>query len=76
MNAAMPAVSPEMTYTPVRYLRIGMPESLAAYDYVLRGLEQLNLAGDEHILGRQDPLREALQAAGFVVTPRGLRLRA
>jgi adenylate cyclase len=26
------------------------PESLAAYDYVLRGLEQLNLAGDEHNL--------------------------
>jgi len=24
------------------------PESLAAYDYVLRGLEQLNLAGEEH----------------------------
>jgi ATP-dependent Lhr-like helicase len=28
------------------------------------------------ILGRRDPLRDALQAAGFVVTPRGLRLRA
>ena len=26
--------------------------------------------------GRPDPLREALEAAGFVVTPRGLRLRA
>jgi ATP-dependent helicase Lhr and Lhr-like helicase len=25
--------------------------------------------------GRPDPLREALEAAGFVVTPRGLRLR-
>src|SRR5262249_43212700 len=24
------------------------PESLIAYDYVLRGLEQLNLAGEEH----------------------------
>ncbi len=33
-------------------------------------------ADGAHILGRQDPLREALEAAGFVVTPRGLRLRA
>jgi ATP-dependent Lhr-like helicase len=28
------------------------------------------------ILGRRDPLRDALETAGFVVTPRGLRLRA
>ncbi len=33
-------------------------------------------ADGEHILGRKDPLRQALEAAGFVVTPRGLRLRA
>ena len=32
-------------------------------------------ADGEHILGRKDPLREALEAAGFIVTPRGLRLR-
>ncbi|MDX6326061.1 MAG: ATP-dependent helicase Lhr and Lhr-like helicase [Nocardioidaceae bacterium] len=32
-------------------------------------------ADGAHILGRHDPLREALEAAGFVVTPRGLRLR-
>jgi ATP-dependent Lhr-like helicase len=32
-------------------------------------------ADGEHILGRQDPVRQALEAAGFVVTPRGLRLR-
>jgi ATP-dependent Lhr-like helicase len=32
-------------------------------------------ADGEHILGRKDPLRQALEAAGFVVTPRGLRLR-
>lgn len=39
------------------------------------GRLQVERADGEHILGRQDPLREALQAAGFVVTPRGLRLR-
>ena len=33
-------------------------------------------ADGEHILGRRDPLREALLEAGFVATPRGLRLRA
>ncbi|WP_238993593.1 ATP-dependent helicase [Nocardioides caldifontis] len=33
-------------------------------------------ADGAHILGRQDPLRQALESAGFVVTPRGLRLRA
>ncbi len=33
-------------------------------------------ADGEHILGRRDPLREALDEAGFVSTPRGLRLRA
>ncbi len=33
-------------------------------------------ADGEHILGRKDPLREALEASGFMVTPRGLRLRA
>ncbi len=33
-------------------------------------------ADGEHILGRQDPLRDALESAGFMVTPRGLRLRA
>jgi len=33
-------------------------------------------ADGEHILGRRDPLREALLEAGFVSTPRGLRLRA
>ncbi len=33
-------------------------------------------ADGEDILGRQDPLRAALESAGFVVTPRGLRLRA
>ncbi len=32
-------------------------------------------ADGESILGRQDPVRQALEAAGFVVTPRGLRLR-
>jgi ATP-dependent Lhr-like helicase len=33
-------------------------------------------ADGEHLLGRpDDPLRQALQAAGFVATPRGLRLR-
>jgi len=32
-------------------------------------------ADGAHILGRQDPLRQALESAGFVVTPRGLRLR-
>ena len=32
-------------------------------------------ADGESILGRQDPVRHALEAAGFVVTPRGLRLR-
>jgi ATP-dependent Lhr-like helicase len=32
-------------------------------------------ADGAHILGRQDPVRLALEAAGFVVTPRGLRLR-
>ena len=32
-------------------------------------------ADGAHILGRHDPLRQALEAAGFVVTPRGLRLR-
>ncbi len=32
-------------------------------------------ADGQHILGRHDPLREALESAGFVVTPRGLRLR-
>jgi ATP-dependent Lhr-like helicase len=32
-------------------------------------------ADGSHILGRQDPLRQALESAGFVVTPRGLRLR-
>jgi ATP-dependent Lhr-like helicase len=32
-------------------------------------------ADGEHILGHQNPLRQALEAAGFVVTPRGLRLR-
>ena len=40
------------------------------------GKLQVERADGEHILGRHDPLREALQAAGFVVTPRGLRLRA
>jgi ATP-dependent helicase Lhr and Lhr-like helicase len=33
-------------------------------------------ADGAHIPGRQDPLRQALESAGFVVTPRGLRLRA
>ena len=33
-------------------------------------------ADGAHILGRKDPLREALEGAGFVVTPKGLRLRA
>lgn len=33
-------------------------------------------ADGSHILGRKDPLRSALEAAGFIVTPRGLRLRA
>jgi ATP-dependent Lhr-like helicase len=34
-------------------------------------------ADGEHILGRpDDSLRQALEGAGFVVTPRGLRLRA
>ena len=32
-------------------------------------------ADGESILGRQDPVRQALEAAGFMVTPRGLRLR-
>jgi ATP-dependent Lhr-like helicase len=39
------------------------------------GRLQVERADGAHILGRQDPLREALQAAGFMVTPRGLRLR-
>ena len=39
------------------------------------GRLQVERADGESILGRRDPLREALQAAGFVVTPRGLRLR-
>ncbi len=39
------------------------------------GRLQVERADGEHILGRRDPLREALQGAGFVVTPRGLRLR-
>ncbi len=40
------------------------------------GRLQVERADGEHILGRRDPLREALLGAGFVVTPRGLRLRA
>ncbi len=40
------------------------------------GRLQVERADGESILGRHDPLREALQSAGFVVTPRGLRLRA
>ncbi len=40
------------------------------------GRLQVERADGESILGRKDPLREALEGAGFVVTPRGLRLRA
>ncbi len=37
------------------------PESLAAYDYVLRGLEQLNLAGEEHNLEARRLFEKAVE---------------
>src|SRR5262249_59208974 len=37
------------------------PENLAAYDYVLRGLEQLNLDGEEHNAEAYRLFREALE---------------
>ena len=37
------------------------PESLIAYDYVLRGLEQLNLAGEEHNAAARRLFEEAVE---------------
>jgi ATP-dependent Lhr-like helicase len=66
-----------LTFTEdVDVLTSAATELVAAVRRGALGRLTVERADGEHILGRQDPLREALQTAGFVVTPRGLRLRA
>ncbi|MGZ4457238.1 MAG: hypothetical protein ACXVWV_14745, partial [Nocardioides sp.] len=54
------------------------PAAASLADAAARGsLGRLTVekADGEPLLGSGSPLRDALQAAGFVTTPRGLRLR-
>jgi ATP-dependent Lhr-like helicase len=60
----------------VEVLTSAAAELVAAVRRGALGRLTVERADGAHILGRHDPLREALEAAGFVVTPRGLRLRA
>jgi ATP-dependent Lhr-like helicase len=62
--------------TDLDHLTAAASELTAAVRLGALGRLTVERADGEHILGRKDPLREALEAAGFVVTPRGLRLRA
>jgi ATP-dependent Lhr-like helicase len=66
-----------LTFTDdVEVLTSAAAELVAAVRRGALGRLTVERADGEHILGRQDPLRKALETAGFVVTPRGLRLRA
>jgi ATP-dependent Lhr-like helicase len=59
----------------VEVLTAAAEELAAAVRRGALGRLTVERADGAHILGRQDPLRHALESAGFVVTPRGLRLR-
>ncbi|HET6560254.1 MAG TPA: ATP-dependent helicase, partial [Marmoricola sp.] len=64
-----------LTFTDdVDVLTSAATELVAAVRRGALGRLTVERADGEHILGRQDPLRQALETAGFVVTPRGLRL--
>src|SRR5205085_5739267 len=65
-----------LTFTDdVTVLTAAAAELVAAVRRGALGRLTVERADGEHILGRHDPLREALESAGFVVTPRGLRRR-
>jgi ATP-dependent Lhr-like helicase len=69
-----------LTFTDdLRELTAAATELTAAVRRGALGRLTVERADGETILrrveGRSDPLRDALEAAGFVVTPRGLRLR-
>ena len=65
-----------LTFTDdVEVLTPAVDELAAAVRRGALGRLTVERADGESILGRQDPVRQALEASGFMVTPRGLRLR-